>query len=409
MKKGTVILAFSGGLDTSYCVPALAERGFSVITLFVDTGGITEADAKAIERRALTLGAAQHLHVDAREELWSSFVVPFVMGGSLYQDQYPLLCSDRYVIAQNMASAAEAHDAVAIAHGCTAMGNDQVRFDVSLACLTDLPVLAPIRDVQAFTRTPRQYEIDALRNWGHDVDATVKRYTINRNLLGATISGSEIDRFEPPAHDARQMTAPPEAWPGAPTRCTIEFAQGVAVALDSVSMDGSAILAKLNAMFGSHGVGRGIYTGDTVIGLKGRIVYEAPGLTALLCAHRALDELVLSRAQARAKPGIARQWTELVYSGFFHDPVCQDLEAFLRSTQRLVTGTVTLEAIGGGCTAVAVTSPNMLTRAGASYAQHADWSASDAEGFIKLLGMSSVMAATRSSQSTPQHEVIGIA
>ena len=171
----------------------------------------------------------------------------------------------------------------------------------------------------------------------------------------------------------------------------MRFVEGEAVALDGNELPGEKILAKLNTMFAQYGVGRGMYTGDTTIGLKGRIVYEAPGLVALLTAHRALEEAVLSKQQNRFKPDVARKWVEVVYEGFFHDPLKTDLEAFLASSQRMVNGEVVLRTSGGRVDAVAVRSPHILNSKGATYAQSADWGVEEAEGFIKLFGMSSTL------------------
>lgn len=164
--KPLVVLAFSGGLDTSFCVPYLIEKGYDVHTVFVNTGGMDEAEQAAIADRAIALGAVGHDAIDAGSALWTSFVVPFIQGGSAYQGRYPLLCSDRYVIVEAMVAKAHELGAQAVAHGCTAMGNDQFRFDQSIRCLTDLPVLAPIRDIQAVTKTPRKYEMEELaKRW----------------------------------------------------------------------------------------------------------------------------------------------------------------------------------------------------------------------------------------------------
>jgi len=206
-----------------------------------------------------------------------------------------------------------------------------------------------------------------------------------------TLSGGEIDKWEAPGEGARGWCAPREQWPTDALRTTIRFVGGEAVAIDGVELPGAKILAKLNAMFAPYGVGRGMYTGDTTIGLKGRIVYEAPGLSALLVAHRALEEAVLTKQQNRFKPEVARKWVELVYEGFFHDPLKSDLEAFLASTQRCVEGEVVLETRGGRVDAVAVTSPRLLHSKGATYAQSADWGVEEAEGFIRLFGMSSTL------------------
>jgi argininosuccinate synthase len=394
------VLAFSGGLDTSYCVPALMEREYDVITVFVDTGGATDDDLERIRRRAVEVGAKAHVVADASDDLWQSFVVPFVMGGATYQDQYPILCSDRYVIASRLAAMAEDVGASAVAHGCTAMGNDQVRIDHSLRCLTKLPILAPIRDLQERTKSPRQHEIEYLQSRGISVDDTVRRYTINENVLGATISGAEIDKFEAPSEKTHRLTRPRSEWPDAPLKVTIAFQEGKPVALDGEKTPGPKMLQRLNELFGAYGVGRGMYTGDTVIGLKGRIVFESPGLTALLTAHRALEECVLSSRQNAFKPNAARAWTQLVYSGLFHEPLRADLEALIASSQRNVTGEVEIETIGGICHAVAIRSDKMLVTSGATYAQSADWTRADAEGFIKLYGMSSAIASDMASACT---------
>ncbi len=400
-ESNTVILAFSGGLDTSFCVPYLIERGYSVITLFVDTGGVGEAGAQRIAERANELGATEHVHIDASQTLWDSFVTPFVMGGVKYEDRYPLLCSDRYAIVAETVKLAQQRNATAIAHGCTAMGNDQVRFDQSIRALCDLPILAPIRDIQSLTSSPRAYEIEQLAQRGFEVSQEAKRYTINENLLGVTVSGSEIDTFGAPGPGTRKLTKPADQWPVSPLRAAIGFEQGKVVTLNGVHLAGPQILATLNEQFGAYGVGRGIYTGDTIVGLKGRIVFECPGLEALLTAHKALEELVLTKAQNEFKPTVARQWTQLVFSGMFYEPLRADLEAFIVATQQTVTGEVVVETQGGICEPVEIRTNNALVRAGASYAQHADWSAADAEGFIKILSQSSTIGASVRNAMTP--------
>jgi argininosuccinate synthase len=391
-----IVLAFSGGLDTSFCIPWLIDRGFRVTTLFVDTGGVGAAERSAIERRARDLGAAEHVTQDAGDELWASFVVPLVMAGAAYQDQYPLLCSDRYVIVKRMVDLARALGTPYVAHGCTAAGNDQFRFDQTIRSLApDATIVAPIRAIQSETSELRAYEEQYLRDRGFEVPVRTSRYTINENCLGVTVSGSEIDAFAAPSAETHVITAPAADWPAEPLQARIGFEGGVATTLDGASIDGPALLAALNDRFGAYGVGRGIYTGDTTIGLKGRIVFECPALAVLLTAHRALEEAVLTAHQNAFKPFVSRRWVELVYQGFFHEPLRDDLEAFLGSTQHAVTGTVTVVTAGGACHASAVDSPHLLLRGDASYAQGAPWSAEEAQGFIKLYGQSSIMASAR--------------
>jgi len=386
-----IVLAFSGGLDTSFCVPWLQERGWAVHTVFADTGGVDTEEREYIEQRAHELGVASHVTVDGGPAIWNGFVKPFIWAGEGYQGQYPLLVSDRYLIVDAAIKRAHALGTRAIAHGCTGMGNDQVRFDLAVKALGDYEIVAPIREIQKEHTQTRAYEQAYLEERGFAVRAKQKHYTINENLLGVTMSGAEIDRWEAPGEGARGWCKPRAEWPPQPMRVTIGFEDGEAVLIDDQTLPGPVLLGELNRAFAHYGIGRGIYTGDTTIGLKGRIVFEAPGLTALLVAHRALEEAVLTKQQNRFKPEVARKWVELVYEGFFHDPLKADLEAYLRSSQRQVTGLVTLETNGGSVHAVSVQSTHILQSRGATYAQSADWGVAEAEGFIKLFGMSSTL------------------
>jgi argininosuccinate synthase len=386
-----IVLAFSGGLDTSFCVPYLQEQGWNVHTVFADTGGVDAAERGTIEQRAAELGVASHVTVDGGPALWDGFAKPFVWAGEGYQGQYPLLVSDRYLIVDAALARARDLGTDAIAHGCTGMGNDQVRFDLAVKASGDYRIVAPIREIQKQHTQTRAYEQAYLEQRGFGVQARQKAYTINENLLGLTMSGGEIDRWEAPGEGARGWCARREQWPLEPLQVTLRFVAGEAVALDGKELPGAQLLAQLNTMFAQYGVGRGLYTGDTTIGLKGRIVFEAPGLAALLAAHRALEEAVLSKQQNRFKPEVGRKWVELVYEGFYHDPLKTDLEAFLASSQRMVNGEVVLRTNGGRVDAVAVRSPHVLDSKGATYAQSADWGVEEAEGFIKLFGMSSTL------------------
>lgn len=386
-----IVLAFSGGLDTSFCVPYLQERGWAVHTVFADTGGVDAEERAYIEQRAAELGAASHVTVDGGPAIWEGFVKPFVWAGEGYQGQYPLLVSDRYLIVDAALARAKELGTNAIAHGCTGMGNDQVRFDLAVKASGDYLIVAPIREIQKEHTQTRAYEQQYLEARGFGVRAKQKAYTINENLLGVTLSGGEIDKWEAPGEGARGWCAPRSEWPEQTLKVAIGFKNGEAVTLDGLPMEGAKLLAKLNGLFAPYGVGRGMYTGDTTIGLKGRIVYEAPGLISLLAAHRALEEAVLTKQQNRFKPDVARKWVEVVYEGFYHDPIKTDLEAFLASSQATVNGEVVLETRGGRVDAVAVKSPHLLHAKGATYAQSADWGVEEAEGFIKLFGMSSTL------------------
>ena len=390
-QSNDIILAFSGGLDTSFCVPYLKEKGWNVHTVFADTGGVDADERAYIEARAQELGVATHVTIDGGPALWDGFVKPFVRAGEAYQSQYPLLVSDRYLIVDATLARAKELGTNAIAHGCTGMGNDQVRFDLAVKASGDYRIVAPIREIQKEHTQTRAYEQAYLEARGFGVRAKQKAYTINENLLGVTLSGGEIDKWEAPGEGARGWCAPRAEWPEQPLQVSVRFVEGEAVAIDGVELPGAQILAKLNALFAPYGVGRGMYTGDTTIGLKGRIVYEAPGLVALLVAHRALEEAVLTKQQNRFKPEVARKWVEIVYEGFYHDPLKTDLEPFLASSQSTVNGDVVLETRGARVDAVVVRSPHILNAKGATYAQSADWGVEEAEGFIKLFGMSSTL------------------
>ncbi len=386
------VLAFSGGLDTSYCVLDLVQRGFEVHTVFVDTGGVSPAERQAIAERAGELGAARHHEVDVGHEIWKEFVIPLVWSHARMLGEYPLLCSDRYLIVRHCLRLCDELGTDVFAHGCTGMGNDQMRFDQTVRSLGDYRIVAPIRELQARVSQVRDHEMKVLGEAGVAVSTSSSRYSINENLLGVTISGSEIDRLEAPAEDAWSLTAERARWPEAPLELTVGFEEGVAVSLDGESLDGPQILAALNRRLGEYGVGRHIYTGDVTIGLKGRIAFECPGIDGLLAAHQALEDTVNTRFQTQFRAGIAARWAELVYAGFFYEPHKSDLEAYLRSSQRYVTGTVTLATHGGSLLATAVESRYRLHNPGAVYAQSADWTPEEAVGFIKLLGQSTTLA-----------------
>lgn len=389
----TVVLAFSGGLDTSFCVPYLLAKGYEVVTLFVDTGGVDDAERQYIHDRAMALGAREHHTRSGADAIWDEFVVPFLWGGTMYQDQYPLLCSDRYIIVKRSLELARELGTNLFAHGCTGMGNDQVRFDQTVRSLGDFEIIAPIREIQMEHKNVRAYEQQHLEDLGFPVQAKTSVYSINTNLLGVTTSGSEVDEFTAPGPGTFVLCRPRPEWPAEPLVATVSFKGGVPVRLDGDAIPGPEMLSALNTRFGAYGVGRGIYCGDTTIGLKGRIVFECPGLTALLVAHRALEEAVLTRYQNQFKPVVARQWVELVYRGFFYEPLKRDLEALLGSSQQFVDGDVTVRTDGGVVHAVAVDSERILRSKGAVYAQTADWGVTEAEGFIKLFGQSSTLSA----------------
>lgn len=388
-----VVLAFSGGLDTSYCVLALRDQGFDVHTVFVDTGGVSREEVEWIEERARALGAERHHLVDVSQAIWDEFVIPLVWSHARMLGEYPLLCSDRYLIVRQCLALCEGLGTPHFGHGCTGMGNDQLRFDQTVRSLGDFTIHAPVRDLQKAVRDIRTHEIEVLEAAGVEVPSKSGRYSINENLLGVTISGSEVDRFEPPGPDTWNWVRPRAEWPEDTLTFSLTFEKGVARKLDGKSLAGPELLARLNGMLGPYGVGRHIYTGDVSIGLKGHIVFECPGIDALLIAHQALEDTVNTKLQNQFRHVVAQRWAELVYTGFFYEPHKDDLEAYLERSQAFVSGTVTLQTQGGVLLPVAIDSPHILQDEEAVYAQSASWTPEEAEGFIKLIGQSSTMAA----------------
>ena len=388
-----IVLAFSGGLDTSYCVLDLIQQGFEVHTVFVDTGGVADRTRADIESRALELGAHQHHTIDAADLIWDEVVVPLVWSHARMLGEYPLLCSDRYLIVQQSLELCDKLGTRDFAHGCTGMGNDQLRFDQTVRSLGDYRIHAPIRDLQSRVDQVRDYEIQVLRDAGVAVSTDSQRYSINENLLGVTISGSEIDAFQAPADDAWAITRARSEWPAEPLEISVGFEKGIAVTLDGESLQGAEILRRLNRVLGGYGVGRHIYTGDVSIGLKGRIAFECPGIDALYAAHQALEDAVNTQLQNQFRSQVAKRWADLVYTGFFFEPHKKDLQAYLESSQEFVSGKVVLATDGGRVYATVVESAFRLHNPDAVYAQNCDWSPEEAVGFIKLLGQSSTLAA----------------
>jgi len=387
-----IVLAFSGGLDTSYCVLDMVQKGFEVHTAFVDTGGMSTEDKAAIKTRAMSLGAARHHEISVADEIWQEFVVPLVWSHARMLGEYPLLCSDRYLIVKHCLKLCDELGTLHFGHGCTGMGNDQMRFDQTVRSLGDYQIHAPIRDLQSRVSKVRDHEMKVLAEAGFTVTASSSRYSINENLLGVTISGSEIDQNQAPANDIWTMTKSRPDWPQQPLSVRVGFEQGRAVSVDGRALTGPEILRELNQRLGAYGIGRHIYTGDVTIGLKGRIAFECPGIDGLLAAHQALEDSVNTRFQTQFRAGIAARWAELVYAGFFYEPHKYDLEAYLQSSQEFVTGEAELVSDGGYLLAASVDAPYRLHKAGAVYAQSCDWTPEEAVGFIKLLGQSTTLA-----------------
>ena len=386
MKK--IVLAFSGGLDTSFCVPYLIDQGFEVHTIFVNSGGTSVNEEKKISKRAYELGAKKHLNVSIETSLWKEIIKPLVWSGSLYQDKYPALCSDRYLIVSEAIKLCKKLNTKYISHGCTGMGNDQVRFDLSIQAFGNYKTITPIREIQNKVTDVRGYEQEYLKNKGFKVSTLHTKYSINENLMGATVSGSEIDDWKEPSKESYILCNTPNKYPSKPKKLEIEFSKGEAKKINGKSMKGPDLLRMLNKIGGKYGIGRELFAGDTIIGIKGRFLFESPGISILQRSHRALEEAIFTDKQNNFKPLIGKRWVELVYGGFYFDPLTKNLENFLEDIQKTVTGKVTVLLTAGKVEAVAVDSKKILVSKDAVYAQSASWGVEESAGFIKLLGKS---------------------
>ena len=395
-----IILAFSGGLDTSFCVPWLKETyGREVVTATVDTGGIDAAAAKALQERAYALGAVEHVLIDARQDFFDTVIRYLIAGNVLRGNAYPLCVgAERGLQASRLAAIANERGATTVAHGCTAAGNDQVRFEVALRTLSPgLEVLAPVRD----NSWVRDDQLAYLEKHGLPLPAQGSAYSINRGLWGITIGGQEtLTSQNSIPEDAWVLSANAFSEPLDASRHTLQFENGVPVALDGETLPPVALIEALEKVAGRYGIGRGIHLGDTVLGTKGRVAFEAPAAITLITAHRELEKLVLSAQQARIKDGLAAIYGDLVHEGKQLDLVCADIEAFFASTQRRVSGTISFALKPGHLFIEGVSSPySLLAATKGVYGESAgEWTAEDALGHARILSLSGSLQ-TRAGQS----------
>jgi argininosuccinate synthase len=395
-----ILLAFSGGLDTSFCVPWLKETyGRPVITVTVDTGGIDAAAAATLESRAFELGASAH-HLVAAKAAYFERVLRYLLIGNARRGQLYPFCvgAERVLQAQMIAEMATTLGATSVAHGCTAAGNDQVRFEVALRTLAPgLEILAPVRD-RAFKR-PEQLAF--LEERKLPVPPYGAAYSVNRGLWGVTIGGKETLTSDGSIPDAAWVLSR-DAFtnPREPERHVIGFEKGVPCSLDGSALDPVTLIERLETLAAPFGIGRGIHLGDTVIGTKGRVAFEAPAADVLLTAHRELEKLVLTGRQSRIKELVAAPYGDLVHEGHHLDPVCRDIEALLVSSQQRVTGEVKVLFRPGSLFVEGVTSPYSLMAASKGvYGEAAgEWSPADALGYSKMLALTG-MFHTRAGQN----------
>jgi argininosuccinate synthase len=396
MSSGTpIVLAYSGGLDTSFLVPWLKDNyGRPIITVTVDTGGIDAAGAKTLKERALALGAIEHHQIDARADYFEQVLRFLIMGNVRRGQLYPLCVgAERVMQAQTIALMARKLGTNSIAHGCTAAGNDQVRFEVALRTLApELEVIAPVRD-RAFKR---QEELDYLQTRKLPVPPFGAAYSINRGLWGVTIGGKETLTSEGSIPDSAWVLSK-DAFtnPKAPARHTIHFDKGRPSGIDGQNLSAVEVVETLEGLGAPYGIGRGIHLGDTIIGTKGRVAFEAPAAETLLVAHRELEKLVLTPRQQRIKESLAGPYGDWVHEGQLLDPVCRDIEALFISSQARVTGKVHVLFRPGSLFVEGVESAHslMAVSKGVYGESHGEWSPQDALGFSKIVSLTGMFHA----------------
>jgi len=394
-KNKKVILAFSGGLDTSFCVPYLIGQGYEVITVTVDSGGFSDEEKNEIAKRSKKLGAKKHYLIDAKKYYFGSMLQWIIKTNGLYEGSYPnIVSSQRYHIVEKCVEIAVKEKAGFIAHGNSGMGNDQIRFNLTAKILApEVELIEPIKD----TGGDREQEKKYLTKQGFPVTNIHKDYTINISLAGITYSGSEIDQSLEPKENIFQWVT--GELTDKNNYINIEFNHGIPVKLNNVKIEGWKILDLLNKQVGKYGFGKGYYTGDCMIGIKGHLVFEAPGLLLLIKAHQALEQYVLTKPQIYFGETIAKEMTEMIYNGKFFDPFVNNLKAFIQSQQKNVTGIVKIKIEHGNAHAVSViTEHSLIDPKIAVYAQSKSWSKEEVDGFIKLYGLQSIIASKQSQK-----------
>jgi argininosuccinate synthase len=390
-----VVLAYSGGLDTSVAIPWIREQyGAEIVTLTADVG--QQGELSGALARAKKNGASDARLVDLKERFVTEFLWPAVQANALYEGIYPLSTAlARPLIARALVEAAAATGADAVAHGCTGKGNDQVRFDVAVHTLgPHLRVLAPVRE----WNMNRTDEIAYAREHGLEIRVSPESpYSVDENLWGRSIEGGALEEADRPApEEVFEWTGHPASWPAEPELLTIDFERGVPVRVDGTALDPVALVLEMNRRAGAHGVGRIDHIEDRVVGIKSRETYECPGALAILEAHRALETLVLPRDLLSFKAGVDRRFSDLVYEGFWFSPLREALLAFVRSTQEVVTGSVTLRLHQGSVRAVGRRSEHsLLSHELATYGRGSRFPQELAVGFIHLYGLPNSLAYAR--------------
>jgi argininosuccinate synthase len=389
-QHGTLALAFSGGLDTSYCAARLAADGWSVHTVWVDTGGAGEADRRRIRDQALATGAVQHHAIDAKEDVYQRFVRYLIQGNVLRGDVYPLsVAAERTQQAISVVAVAREISATAVAHGSTGAGNDQIRFDVALRVLApDLQIVTPIRDATL----SRSHAIAWLEERGLPVPDQASAYSINAGLWGTTWGGGWT--HDPWAGPPPELLDPDVGAPPA-VELVLGWAQGLPISLESESLAGPGLIERLGQHCRRFGIGRHIHLGETALGIKGRIGFEAGAALALITAHRELEKLVLTKWQSFWKDQLGKFYGDRLHEGQYFDPALRDIEALITSSQQRVTGETRVRLAPGRFQITGVRSPfSLMDPAVATYGEEPRlWTGDEARAFARVSAIPSLLAA----------------
>lgn len=392
-----VVLAYSGGLDTSVILKLMQEKlNAEVITVTVDVG--QKDDFKKIEEKALKFGAVKHYTIDAKEEFAKEYLAKAIKVNALYEGAYPLATAlARPLIAKKIVEIAKKENADAIAHGCTGKGNDQVRFDLAVKALyPEIKIIAPVRE----WGLTRDWEMEYAKKNG--IPVKEKIYSIDENLWGRSIEGGILeDPSEEPPEEVFEWTLSPEKTPEKPEYVTIEFEEGVPVALNGKEMDLVELIETLNFIAGKHGVGRIDHIEDRTVGIKSREVYEAPAAITLIKAHKDLEKFVLTKWVLEFKEMVDSKWSWLVYNGLWFEPLREALDAFIDTVEEKVSGTVKVKLYKGNAIVVGRKSENALYDINLATFEKSDYDQKLAIGFIELFGMQSVLAYRIADKSKP--------
>ncbi len=387
--KGKAILAFSGGLDTSVVIKYLQEKHrLDVVTVTVDVG--QGDDLKKISAKAKSLGVIRHYNIDARNEFVNDFIFPSIKANALYQKKYCLATAlARPLIAQKVVEVAKKENATALAHGCTGKGNDQVRFDVTYHSSSNLPIIAPIRDLNL----TRDVELKFAQKRGIPIETAAKRFSIDQNLWGRAIEGGELeDAFVEPPEDAF-IWVKTKNLPEKPQYMEITFEAGIPVAIDGKRMRSIDLINYANKKAGSNGIGIVDHIEDRVVGIKSREVYETPGATCLIEAHTDLEKMILTKHELRFKTMADTEWAWLAYSGLWQDPLKSDLDMFINASQKRVSGTVKLKMFKGSLRVVGRKSKySLYSHDLATYGSGSTFDQTMGKGFVELWGLQSTEA-----------------